>query len=43
MMDRLKTDAPLWKRETGASGARWIEARQDDLRDRARWEDVDGA
>ena len=25
MMDYLKTDAPLWKRETGADGARWIE------------------
>jgi molybdopterin synthase catalytic subunit len=25
MMDYLKTDAPFWKRETGAGGARWIE------------------
>jgi molybdopterin synthase catalytic subunit len=25
MMDYLKTDAPFWKRETGADGARWIE------------------
>jgi molybdopterin synthase catalytic subunit len=25
MMDYLKTDAPFWKRETGAAGARWIE------------------
>jgi molybdopterin synthase catalytic subunit len=25
LMDYLKTDAPFWKRETSASGARWIE------------------
>ena len=25
LMDALKTDAPVWKRELGASGARWIE------------------
>ncbi|HVY86346.1 MAG TPA: molybdenum cofactor biosynthesis protein MoaE [Caulobacterales bacterium] len=25
LMDYLKTDAPLWKRESGPSGARWIE------------------
>jgi molybdopterin synthase catalytic subunit len=38
MMDRLKTEAPFWKREHGPSGSRWIEAREADLRDRARWE-----
>lgn len=43
MMDRLKTDAPLWKRETRGDGEHWIEARTDDHRDRARWEVVDGA
>ena len=43
MMDRLKTDAPLWKRETRADGDHWVEARPADHRDRARWEDVDGA
>lgn len=37
MMDRLKTDAPLWKRETRSDGDHWIEARADDHRDRARW------
>jgi molybdopterin synthase catalytic subunit len=37
MMDRLKTDAPFWKREHGVEGARWIEAREGDLKDRARW------
>jgi molybdopterin synthase catalytic subunit len=25
LMDCLKTDAPLWKREIGPDGARWIE------------------
>ncbi|MEO5577785.1 MAG: molybdenum cofactor biosynthesis protein MoaE [Sphingomicrobium sp.] len=37
-MDRLKTDVPLWKRESGADGTRWIEARPEDHHDRARWE-----
>ena len=37
MMDRLKTEAPFWKRELGPDGARWIEARPADLEDRARW------
>ena len=30
LMDYLKTDAPLWKRETGPAGARWIEPRTED-------------
>jgi molybdopterin synthase catalytic subunit len=30
LMDYLKTDAPLWKKETGAGGARWIEPRAED-------------
>jgi len=38
VMDRLKTDAPLWKRERRGGGDHWIEARPDDHRDRARWE-----
>ena len=38
IMDRLKTDAPLWKREQRSDTQRWIEARDDDHRDRARWE-----
>ena len=37
MMDRLKTEAPFWKREHGPDGTRWIEARPADLEDRARW------
>lgn len=41
MMDRLKTDAPLWKCETSVSGEHWIEARREDHADRARWETID--
>jgi molybdopterin synthase catalytic subunit len=37
MMDRLKTEAPFWKREHGPDGPRRIEAREADLEDRARW------
>jgi len=37
MMDRLKTEAPFWKREHGPDGPRWIEARVSDVEDRARW------
>ena len=38
MMDRLKTDAPFWKREQRGDTAVWIEARDVDHDDRARWE-----
>ncbi|HYI65075.1 MAG TPA: molybdenum cofactor biosynthesis protein MoaE [Allosphingosinicella sp.] len=38
VMDRLKTEAPFWKREVGPGGARWIEARAADLESRGRWE-----
>lgn len=37
LMDQLKTRAPLWKKETGPDGARWIEARPQDRADAARW------
>ena len=30
LMDYLKTDAPLWKKETGPAGARWVEPRPED-------------
>jgi molybdopterin synthase catalytic subunit len=30
LMDYLKTDAPLWKKESAATGARWIEPRAQD-------------
>jgi molybdopterin synthase catalytic subunit len=35
LMDFLKTDAPLWKRETGGGFARWIEPTADDRARRA--------
>ena len=36
MMDYLKTDAPLWKKEIGPDGSRWIEAHAEDHVRRAR-------
>lgn len=37
LMDRLKTEAPFWKKEDGPDGSRWIEPRDADREDRARW------
>lgn len=37
LMDRLKTEAVLWKREEGPDGARWIEPRGSDHAAAARW------
>ena len=36
-IDRLKTDAPFWKREETAAGARWVEARATDDDAARRW------
>jgi len=38
LMDYLKTDAPLWKKETGPQGARWIEPRVEDYARRTKAE-----
>ena len=38
LMDYLKTDAPLWKKESGAQGAHWIEPRAQDHARRAQVE-----
>lgn len=38
LMDYLKSRAPFWKKETGPTGARWIEPRAQDHADIARWE-----
>ena len=39
LIDRLKTDAPFWKRETFADGrAGWVEARETDNNAAARWD-----
>jgi molybdopterin synthase catalytic subunit len=37
LMDRLKTQAPFWKKETGPDGERWIEPRPSDYDDAGRW------
>jgi molybdopterin synthase catalytic subunit len=37
IMDRLKTDAPFWKRESTSDGERWVEARAADLDAARRW------
>jgi len=38
LMDYLKSRAPFWKKETGPDGTRWIEPRDQDHADIARWE-----
>ncbi len=37
-MDRLKTDAVLWKREDSIDGSHWVEPTEIDQFDRARWD-----
>lgn len=38
MMDRLKTDVPLWKKEVFADGtSRWIEQKQSDVERSSSW------
>ena len=37
VMDHLKSESWLWKRERTAQGWRWIEPRAQDHSDRARW------
>jgi molybdopterin synthase catalytic subunit len=41
VMDYLKTDAVFWKRESGSSGARWVDSTGED-RERVRTWDRDG-
>lgn len=39
LMDKLKTDAPFWKKEVRGNGSKeWIEPRGDDREARARWD-----
>ena len=38
LMDRLKTEAPFWKKEVRPEGAEWIEPRTDDHASRAKWD-----
>jgi molybdopterin synthase catalytic subunit len=37
LMDYLKTRAPLWKRESGPGGTRWVEATESDGASAAQW------
>ncbi len=37
LMDRLKTEAPFWKKEHRPDRAEWIEPRAQDRDDHARW------
>lgn len=37
IMDYLKTEAPFWKKEQTAAGARWVEAKASDDSARERW------
>ena len=36
-MDYLKTSAPFWKRESGPSGDKWVEAKESDDAATTRW------
>jgi molybdopterin synthase catalytic subunit len=42
LMDYLKTQAPFWKKESTADGARWVDARVADDAALARWGIVAG-
>lgn len=41
LIDRLKTDAPFWKREQLGDDARWVEARDSDAAAAERWSAAD--
>jgi molybdopterin synthase catalytic subunit len=43
LMDYLKTSAPLWKRESGRDGARWVAADAKDDGAAARWKKTKSA
>ncbi|MEO1493781.1 MAG: molybdopterin synthase catalytic subunit MoaE [Pseudomonadota bacterium] len=37
LMDYLKTRAPFWKKESGSTGGRWVDARETDTEAADRW------
>ena len=41
LIDRLKTEAPFWKRETRGDQASWVEPREGDMAAAARWASAD--
>ena len=42
VVDYLKTEAPFWKRESGAQGSRWVAAKESDDRALDRWQQGGG-
>lgn len=43
LIDRLKTEAPFWKREFRGDSALWVEAKESDTARADRWDRADGA
>ena len=41
LMDYLKSRAPLWKKEYGPNGTRWVEPTARDLSDIERWRETE--
>lgn len=41
LIDRLKTDAPFWKREARGAASSWVDARASDAAAAARWDEAD--
>ncbi|MBZ2187814.1 molybdenum cofactor biosynthesis protein MoaE [Alcanivorax sp. JB21] len=39
LMDRVKTEVPLWKKVSGPDGSDWVDARDADLAAARRWHD----
>ena len=37
LMDYLKTEAIFWKKQIGENGSNWVEPREQDYQDQARW------
>ena len=40
LIDRLKYGAPFWKKENTASGARWVESKEEDRQAYERWQNI---
>ena len=38
IMDYLKTEAPLWKKESSDQGEKWVESRKSDISAQKKWE-----
>lgn len=38
IMDYLKTDAPLWKKEVSDQGSKWVESRKSDIFAHKKWD-----